>query len=86
MKPGSYDGLVSAVHLMPTVLELMGQDIPSSVQGKSPLPVFKDNSIPGRDYIVTAAPLANADDIIRIVHDRERKMKYYSTSTGTTKD
>ena len=86
MKPGSYDGLVSAVDLMPTVLELMGQDIPPSVQGKSLLPVFKDNSLPWREYVITAAPLANSDDVIRIVDDQPRKMKYHSTATVTTQE
>src|SRR4030042_876874 len=36
--PGTYSGLTSAVDLMPTILDLFRQEIPSYVEGKSLLP------------------------------------------------
>ena len=45
--PGVYKGLSSAVDVMPTVLDLLGLEIPAFVQGRSLAPGMRDNSLPG---------------------------------------
>jgi len=83
-KPGSYKGLTSAVDLMPTVLDIMGQKIPSRVQGKSLLPMIKDPGLPGRDYLVSAHPFINAGDWMKSVDGVNRMTAEDSAATVTT--
>ena len=45
--PGVFKGLSSAVDVMPTVLDLLGLEIPAFVQGRSLAPGMRDNSLPG---------------------------------------
>ncbi len=82
--PTAYKGLTSAVDLMPTVLDIMGQKIPSRVQGKSLLPMIKDNRVPGRDYLISAHPFINANDTLRSVDGTLRTTEKDSTATVTT--
>jgi arylsulfatase A-like enzyme len=82
--PAVYEGLTSAVDLMPTVLEMMGQEIPSRVDGRSLLPMLKNPSIAGRNYVVSAHPFLNAGDSMRSVDDMERITEKDSTATVTT--
>jgi arylsulfatase A-like enzyme len=84
VKPAAYSGLTSAVDLMPTVMEVMGQDIPLRVQGKSLLQMIKDQSVKGRDYVVSAHPFINAGDSLNSVDDVPRLMEKDSTATITT--
>jgi len=84
--PTAYKGLTSAVDLMPTVLDIMGQGIPSRVQGKSLLPMIKDNSMPGRDYLISAHPFLNVNDTLRSVDGTLRTTEKDSTATVTTED
>jgi arylsulfatase A-like enzyme len=84
--PAAYSGLTSAVDLMPTVMEIMGQEIPSRVEGNSLLPMIKDQSIPGRDYLVSAHPFLNAGDSLRSVDGTLRLTEKDSTATVTTDD
>ena len=58
-KPGVYGGLTSAVDIMPTVLEFMGQQVPDWVEGDSLLPRVHDLSLPGRGFTVTTIPFGN---------------------------
>ena len=41
--PGAYGGLSSAIDVMPTVLDLLGLDIPDFVQGRSLAPAMRDD-------------------------------------------
>ncbi len=82
--PGTYDGLTSAVDLMPTVLEIMGQEIPSRVEGKSLLPMIKDPTLPGREHVFTACPFINAGDTDQLVDHIRRKCITPSMATVTT--
>jgi arylsulfatase A-like enzyme len=75
--PATYGGLTSAVDLMPTVLDILGHEIPSRVEGKSLLPMIKDQTVPGRDYVVSAHPFINAGDSVRVIEKD-------STATITT--
>ena len=84
VEPGSYKGLTSAVDLMPTVLDIMGQEIPSFVEGKSLLPMMKDPSKPGRKYVASANPYVNAGDTVKLVDDMERVTANDATTTITT--
>jgi arylsulfatase A-like enzyme len=82
--PSTYSGLTSAVDLMPTVLDIMGVEIPSAVEGKSLLPIVKDQSLPGREYVIGALPFVNAGETMRTVDDVERRSEWASGATITT--
>jgi len=84
VKPGVYGGLTSAVDLMPTVLDILGQDIPDVVEGQSLLPMMKDTSLKGRDFVVSTHPFANIGQVTRAVDGRERIMTERSDTTITT--
>lgn len=86
VKPGAYDGLTSAVDLMPTVLDFLGETIPDSVEGESLLPRIQNFSLPGRDYVVSAQPFSRPGQITRQVDGRERKMTVESSTTVTTSE
>lgn len=53
-KPGSVDDrhLISAVDMLPTVLDIMGQKHPSGLDGRSFAPVLRGETQSDRDYIV----------------------------------
>jgi arylsulfatase A-like enzyme len=82
--PSVYGGLTSAVDLMPTVLEAMGQEIPSRVEGKSLLPMVEDQKVSGREYVVSAHPFINAGDSLRSIDDFLRLTEKDSEATVTT--
>ena len=84
--PGSYGGLSSAVDLMPTVLEIMGQPLPPWVQGRSLLQQARNGSMPGRDYTVTTVPFANPGDPVRSVDNIRRRLARAPVTTITTDD
>lgn len=52
-KPGVQLGLTSHVDLMPTVLDIMGVEIPPQVEGRSLLPMVKDINLKGRDFVIS---------------------------------
>ncbi len=82
--PATYSGLTSAVDLMPTVLDIMGLEVPPTVEGKSLLPMVKDQTLPGREYAVSALPFVNAGETVRSVDDVERRSEWASGATITT--
>jgi arylsulfatase A-like enzyme len=84
IKPGIFNGLTSAVDLMPTVLDLFGQKIPSRVEGQSLLPFVKNPALPGRNYVVSACPFINAGDTDQLVDHLLRKCMTPSMATITT--
>ncbi len=71
---------------MPTVMDILGQKPPSFVKGRSLVPMTKDPSIAGRDYIVTGTFLGNPGETVRIVDDNTRKLTMASTPTITTSE
>lgn len=83
-KAATYPGLTSAVDLMPTVLDLFGQEIPSPVEGRSLLPLIKDPSLRGREHVVSGCPFINAGDTDQLVDHLLRKCITPSMATITT--
>jgi len=59
VKPGVYNGLASAVDLMPTALNVMGQQIPPFVEGQSLLPGLQDTNLKGREFVISSHPFSN---------------------------
>lgn len=86
LEPGVYGGLTSAIDLMPTVLEILGQQIPDVVEGHSLLSMMKDTSLAGSEFVISAQPFSMPGQITRQVDGRERKMTVESSTTITTDD
>ena len=72
--PGTYQGLTSAIDPMPTVLDILGQEIPDWVDGRSLLPAMRDSSISGRDFTISTIPFANPGDRVRSVDNVSRPL------------
>ena len=81
---GVYGGLSSAIDVMPTVLDLLGLDIPAFVQGRSLAPAMGDRSLPGREYVVSSLPFANPGDPVRSVDNFLRDLKDPPVTTVTS--
>ena len=81
--PGVYSGLTSAVDVMPTVLEIMGQEVPEWVDGNSLLARARDRSLPGREFTVTTVPFANVGDPVRSVDNIRRRLARAPVTTVT---
>lgn len=84
--PGSYPGLTSAIDVMPTVLEIMGHEVPDWVEGNSLLPNVRDRSTQGRDFTVTTVPFANPGDPVRSVDNIRRMLQEAPATTITTEE
>ena len=82
--PGVYDGMSSAIDVMPTALALLGIDIPVFVQGRSLSPAMRDTSFAGRDYVVSSLPFANPGDPVRSVDNFLRDLKEPPFTTVTS--
>ncbi|MCY4578524.1 MAG: sulfatase [Chloroflexi bacterium] len=84
--PGVYGGLSSAIDVMPTVLDLLGLDIPEFVQGRSLAPAIRDNSSSGREFVVSSLPFANPGDPVLSVDNFLRDLKDPPVTTVTSGD
>ena len=82
--PADYRGVTSAVDLMPTVLDCMGQPAPDWVEGRSLLPAARDPSLAGREFVVSGIPFANPGDSVRSVDDTNRTLMTGLETTVTT--
>jgi len=69
---------------MPTVMDIMGEKIPSFVEGKSLLPLVKNPAAPGRDFVITTHLFVNPGECVRSVDDNSRVMAKSSATTVTT--
>ena len=84
VSPGDYGQLTSAVDVMPTVLDLLGCDIPAFVEGRSLLPKTADPSVGGREFTVSSIPFANPGDPVRSVDNFLRMLKAPTVTTVTS--
>jgi arylsulfatase A-like enzyme len=84
VSPGDYGQLTSAVDVMPTVLDLLGCDIPAFVEGQSLLANTTDLPASGRDFTVSSIPFANPGDPVRSVDNFLRMLKAPTVTTVTS--
>ena len=84
VSPGVYAQPASAVDVMPTVLDILGQDIPGFVEGSSLLPKMRDTSLPGREFVVSGEPFTNPGDPVRYVDNSLRRRGPLAMITVTT--
>jgi len=68
-----FDQMISNIDLMPTLLDFIGAEIPENIEGKSFLPVLKDNTIPFRSEIFTEKNFHEIYDPLRSVRTKEFK-------------
>ncbi len=71
---------------MPTVLDLMGMEIPDSVQGRSLSPGMRDGATQGREFVVSSFPFANPGDPVHSVDNLLRPLSDYPVTTVTSGD
>jgi arylsulfatase A-like enzyme len=74
IEPGSYSGHSSAIDVMPTVLDMLGQEVPDGIDGRSLYPAMKDLSVKGREFVVSTIPFANPGDRVRSVDNISRTL------------
>lgn len=84
VSPGVYKGLASAVDLMPTVLDIMGIEVPSQVEGHSLLPMMQDTSLKGREFVISTLPFQNPAGTTRAVDGLVRLVTTGSDAKITT--
>ena len=81
---GNYTGITSAVDVMPTVLDLLGLEIPGFVQGRSLAPALRDPATQGRDFVVSSLPFANPGDPVHSVDNLLRVLTEPPVTTVTS--
>ncbi len=86
VEAGVYNKLTSAVDVMPTVLDILGQDIPEFVEGESLLSKIHDASLPGREFVISGKPFNNPGEPVKYVDNILRRAKVHAVSTLTTPD
>ncbi len=75
IRPGSrFSGLASTIDLAPTILEVAGLSVPSTVQGRSMLEALDGKSTPGREYVFGERNWHNCDEHMRYVRSNRYKM------------
>jgi arylsulfatase A-like enzyme len=82
--PKREKSLVSLVDLMPTLLDLVGEEIPDTVQGRSMLSLIKGDQDSFRDHVVSSFPLYMSGEKTRIVDGELRSVEDPHFSTVTT--
>ena len=83
IEPGIQDGLTSAVDLMPSVLNMMGIEIPSTVEGNSLVPMLMDKGVRSREFVISTAPIVNTGALVRLVDSQERETEGSDTTITT---
>jgi arylsulfatase A-like enzyme len=78
--------LTSAVDVMPTVLQVLGCDIPDFVEGQSLLPKIDDSAVSGREFTISSIPFANPGDPVRSVDNFLRMLKAPTVTTITSEN
>ena len=70
------NGLVSSIDLAPTILEMAGIDKPADMYGTSLVPLIKDPTLRGSDYIFSERNWHDCDDYIRCIRSERYKVIY----------
>ena len=70
--------------VMPTVLDLLGVEIPDFVQGRSLAPALRDPKAEGRDFVVSSLPFANVGDPVHSVDNLLRVVTEPPVTTVTS--
>ena len=83
-RPQEVGGLTSAIDVMPTVLDLLGQDVPKWVEGHSLVPALTDGSAAAREFVVTSMPFVNPRGAVRSVDHVRRQVVWGPVTTVTT--
>lgn len=84
IRPRATDALVSHVDILPTLIDLLGIDIPDFVQGRSLVPILNGDDDQGKDFVVTSWPLYNVGEYTKAVDHYERKIVEALPATITT--
>lgn len=84
VQPGVCHGLTSAIDLMPTVLDVMEQEVPAQVDGRSLLSMIQDTNLKGREFVISAGPFSNPADTASLVDSQTRLDTAGSDTTVTT--
>jgi arylsulfatase A-like enzyme len=92
--PARLPHLLSAVDVVPTVLDLLDVPVPDDLvlHGRSFAPLLRGESVApglgplGRDFVVSAIPLANPGEMLGIVDGFMRRVTAYQPATITTQD
>ena len=69
---------------MPTVLDLLGVEIPDFVQGRSLAPALQEPATQGRDFVVSSLPFANVGDPVHSVDNLLRVLTEPPVTTVTS--
>jgi arylsulfatase A-like enzyme len=85
-KPKRIDALTSSIDLMPTILDLLKIEKPSTIQGKSTIQAVQGDDFGGRDFVVSSHPLFTPGATTRIVDEFKREVKEWLPHTITTSE
>ena len=70
--------------VLTAVLDILGEEIPSVMEGRSLLPAVKDSSVAGREYVVSGQPLVNKASSVVWPDGKVRLLENDSSITVTT--
>ena len=71
---------------MPTVSDIMGNEIPPTVECRSLLPMMKDPSLPGYEHVFSSSSFVNAGGTDKSVDSVLRYTEHDSMATVTTEE
>ena len=84
VKPRKVRALVSSVDIMPTILELVGEEVPRTVQGESLVPLIRGERDTLRGFAVSSHALQNPGEQSRAVDGRARSVDEPHPTTVST--
>jgi len=84
--PGVCPHLTSAVDLMPTVLDFLGEEIPPWVEGQSLSSLRHQGGPRGREVTFSSIPFANSGDFVWSVDNTRRELFCGTETTVTTRE
>ncbi|MFY8199019.1 MAG: sulfatase [Pirellula staleyi] len=78
--PVDHPEFVSSVDVMPSILELMGVDKPTGMDGRSWAPLLRGESQPDRDYVVTHVNTVSSGKSLaqRCIRTKDRSLMFHA--------